>query len=736
MAARSSALNTAAVATGTPGLTRIPKRVGSPSGGPRRSPVPVMIRARPATHTGTSAPVACAAAITAGCSRSMPFTRASSRSAAAASDEPPPSPAATGSRFARPKAPSRAPGTRWANSRAALVTRFSAASPDAEAAGPETARLSSGPGVRATVSPVAAKATRLSMSWYPSARRPTTWSQRLTLAGARAVSIGPPFIRSASRPASVARPPPSAAVLAFRRTVADGLVLGRGRLFLFDPVRELVLDLHEVLGLGARVLGVLPLELGPEAPADLPVGVAEVIVDDRVARLQLDRLLEFAHGVLVAAEAVVGPAEAVDDHPVARRELDGAAQHLERLVDVLAVVDPRVGEVVQHLRTAARLRLRDQLKGLLQVRLGLGPLLRALVGAATIVEQGPVAAIRSADALDGLRVHLGRLGEALARAQHVAERGDHVDVVGTLVHERLEVLHGLLAAVELLEVKANLDVGARAHRRPLRDPAQDRDGLLELLQPLEDVGECDERECVVGVQVEGEPQVVDGRELVALRVAGRPEAIEHLGGSVLGRGDDGRERLAGLDLRHGVEDHRMTRQDGLESGVDLEGLVPLAPAGKQAAVGVHDAQGVALALIGRLQPALRLGAVPGELRHKPGVVIPEHRVRALALEAIHGLERLLAVAGAGVGPGAQQRGGEVRGAPLGAFHQARPRGGVLARLEIADADGEMDQPARRLLAGETLARLEGFLHRPVRQEGDEGALEEVGIARIFLQRLA
>ena len=57
-----SAWNTAAVSTGTPGLTSTAKSGGRRKAGPSTSPAPAIIRARDSRQTGTSAPVSRAAA--------------------------------------------------------------------------------------------------------------------------------------------------------------------------------------------------------------------------------------------------------------------------------------------------------------------------------------------------------------------------------------------------------------------------------------------------------------------------------------------------------------------------------------------------------------------------------------------------------------------------------------------------------------------------------------------------
>ncbi len=44
------------------------------------------------------------------------------------------------------------------------------------------------------------------------------------------------------------------------------------------------------------------------------------------------------------------PAERVDDVAVVRALLDGAADHLHALVEIDALIDPRIAEIVQHMR--------------------------------------------------------------------------------------------------------------------------------------------------------------------------------------------------------------------------------------------------------------------------------------------------------------------------------------------------------------------------------------------------
>ena len=186
------------VSTGTPGLTSTANSGGRRRVGPRSPPTPRIMRALEPTQTGTSAPVARAAAITRSSSMESPFACASNRRAAAASAEPPPTPAATGRRLVRWKAPMARPGNSPARWRAARSTRLSSPSPAAIAVGPSTVSAKAAPGVRLSASDLPAKQTRLSSACQPSGRRPSICKVRLILARARSISIRsgspqPPF---------------------------------------------------------------------------------------------------------------------------------------------------------------------------------------------------------------------------------------------------------------------------------------------------------------------------------------------------------------------------------------------------------------------------------------------------------------------------------------------------------------------------------------------------------------
>ena len=75
-----------------------------------------------------------------------------------------------------------------------------------------------------------------------------------------------------------------------------------------------------------------------------------MIVDHRVAGLELDRALELLDRGVVLAEPEIDPAQAVDDEAVVRPQLDRPVQHALGAVEVHAHVDPAVAEIVEHER--------------------------------------------------------------------------------------------------------------------------------------------------------------------------------------------------------------------------------------------------------------------------------------------------------------------------------------------------------------------------------------------------
>src|SRR5215203_441394 len=122
---------------------------------------------------------------------------------------------------------------------------------------------------------------------------------------------------------------------------------------LFHPVRfrlrgrllrqagfELFLDLDEFFRLSLEVARVGPLKPSLELAANLPVNVAEVIVDGGIFGLELNRVLEMLHRLLVIADPVIGPAKRVHNVAIIRTLLRRTLNHAHAVIEIDALVDP------------------------------------------------------------------------------------------------------------------------------------------------------------------------------------------------------------------------------------------------------------------------------------------------------------------------------------------------------------------------------------------------------------
>src|SRR5215470_962454 len=92
------------------------------------------------------------------------------------------------------------------------------------------------------------------------------------------------------------------------------LLVGVGGVrLLLEADLELLLDFDQLILLGLEIARVRPLEFCLQHAIDLPINVAEVIVDGRIDRLEFDRLLKVLHGLFVITKPVISPAQRIDD---------------------------------------------------------------------------------------------------------------------------------------------------------------------------------------------------------------------------------------------------------------------------------------------------------------------------------------------------------------------------------------------------------------------------------------
>ena len=177
-----------------------------------------------------------------------------------------------------------------------------------------------------------------------------------------------------------------------------------------------------------------------------------MIVDHGIGRFQLDGLFQLPHSFRILAEAVIGPAQTVDNIAVGRAQLDRAAQHLEGLGQVQALVDPGIAKIIEHQRLVGK-----QLQRLAEISLRLRPALRAFEGNAAEIIGRPVAA-RAIRQQERARVGHGGFRELLARALQVGQREHSLGILRALVDNGLEMFQRLFGLALALQQQADLHI--------------------------------------------------------------------------------------------------------------------------------------------------------------------------------------------------------------------------------------------------------------------------------------
>src|SRR5436305_9196982 len=93
---------------------------------------------------------------------------------------------------------------------------------------------------------------------------------------------------------------------------------GRGLILIRETIVDLFEDTVAVFFLGFQIARMIPLEMRLKLAANAPVGIAKMVVDDRIGCFQLDRAFKLFDGQIILAELVMRPAETVDDIAVGR----------------------------------------------------------------------------------------------------------------------------------------------------------------------------------------------------------------------------------------------------------------------------------------------------------------------------------------------------------------------------------------------------------------------------------
>src|SRR6185437_15767479 len=112
---------------------------------------------------------------------------------------------------------------------------------------------------------------------------------------------------------------------------------------------ELALDGRLLLRVGIELKNMLPLEACVDLAADLPISIPEMIVYIGGGRRELHGLFESPRGIIITTQTIIGPADGIRDEPVERPQRSRFFQHRHGFLEVFALVDPAIAEIVQHI---------------------------------------------------------------------------------------------------------------------------------------------------------------------------------------------------------------------------------------------------------------------------------------------------------------------------------------------------------------------------------------------------
>src|SRR5581483_3951177 len=132
-------------------------------------------------------------------------------------------------------------------------------------------------------------------------------------------------------------------------------------------------------------------------------------------------------------------------------------------------------------------------------------------------------------------------------------------------YHALENLDRLVAAVGTVEISGELDLRIALQRRVRGNAFIDLDRHLRLLHRFIEIGEREQCQRMIGLEVERKLQI-DQREILATAARQRgTDAVKRLGRTGLRRINQRRQLLAGLGVAQALLDQRMARKLLVES---------------------------------------------------------------------------------------------------------------------------------------------------------------------------
>ena len=455
-----------------------------------------------------------------------------------------------------------------------------------------------------------------------------------------------------------------------------------------------------------------------------------MIVEHRVLGAQLHRALEVMNRLFPVALAEVRPAEAVDDVAVVGLQRHGLLDQLNALLEVAVLIDPGIAEVVQNQGLVG-----IELQRLLQVDLGLAPVLHALVAGAARVVVDPVPLLGPGDQRDGARVVVGRFLVALARAHDVAECVERLDVGRIVLGDLLQQFLGFVGPLERVEVERLADLDRGLQRAALGDAVVGGDGIAELLGRLVAAGERGQGERLLRRDEQRHLQIDDAEADAAFTGQGFAQAIEHLGQTLCRIGDQQAQPLSGIEAIAQVAGERMALALGtvevlLEDGA---GKLGVAERGRVPGVGQRRAERPVVLLEHLLVGGARFHGAAGDVGDQR-LVVGDVELRPLGrLLAVDDLERRVGLALGQLDPGASQRARQFAdGAAAGALEM---RVGLVvgAALEGFQRQEQVSHAVLRLLVDEIAGELGGLRPIPRRDLHQKRLLHQDLVARVELE---
>ena len=193
------------------------------------------------------------------------------------------------------------------------------------------------------------------------------------------------------------------------------------------------------------------------------------------------------------------------------------------------------------------------------------------------------------------------------------------------------------------------------------------------------------------------------------------EVPEELGGAGLGRVDQQRKFLAGLELGGRLQHQRMAGQGFVEGGEYLQRLGGISLPRQKTAVTLHHAQRGRIELVGALKALGGFFLLAGDVEDHRGVQILEDRVPVRSGKLVDGVSRGLDLGRARHRPCRQQGRGKVGDRAADRLGEFATRNGILFLLDRAHPEHEPRDPVGLVDLQNAFGELDRFLDLAVRQ---------------------